>query len=246
MTLRTAPKTSDDAPASPVPVVRRRRAADSPERVAQSIVRGIVARHYLPGQRIPEADLTRELQVSRSTVREALRILAARGVVELTPNRGAAIRRLSRKDAQDLVEVMEMLAGLGARLAARNIGIEDNRTRFEAVARMLRAPHPPRELGNVLAERLDFYNIMFGIAGNSELGRVLPSARANLFRTQFHQYLTASDLRAMIREYRAVADAVLEGDEDKAERQMRKHIQATAQRTIPRLADDARRAGAAR
>jgi DNA-binding FadR family transcriptional regulator len=50
----------------------------------------------------------------------------------------------------------------------------------------------------------------------------------------------------MVREYRAVADAIIEGDEDQAERLMRRHIQATAQRTIPRLADDARAAGGAR
>jgi DNA-binding GntR family transcriptional regulator len=91
-----------------------------------------------------------------------------------------------------------------------------------------------RVLRERLGGRLDFYNVMFSVAGNGELDRALPLGRAQLFRTQFHQFLTVSDLRA-ISEYRGVADAILAGDEQKAEQRMRKHIQRTGERTIPRL-----------
>jgi len=207
----------------------------TPDRVAAAISRGILMRQFSAGQRLIEADLTRSLRVSRGTVREALRILAAGGVVELTPHRGAVIRVLSRADSRALTEVIEVLAGLAARLAARNIGIGDNRARLEAVARRLLAPHPAETLESILNERLDLYKVIYGIADNSELNRVLPSARAHLFRTQFHPYLTQSDLRAMVREYRSIATAILAGDEVAAEKRMRNHIRATGERMIPRL-----------
>ena len=209
----------------------------TPDRVAAAISRSILMRRFTAGQRLIEAELTRGLRVSRGTVREALRILAASGVVELTPHRGAVIRVLSSTDSQNLLEVMEMLSALAARLAARKIGIGDNRARFEAVARTLLAPHTAGKLDSVLNERLDFYKVMFGIADNSELDRVLPLPRAHLFRTQLHPYLTQSDLRSMVREYRSIAEAILAGDEKKAELRMRKHIQKTSERMIPRLAD---------
>lgn len=209
--------------------------ASTPDRVADAISRGILMRHFTAGQRLVEADLVRSLQVSRGTVREALRLLSARGVVELTPHRGAVIRVLTPDDSQDLLQVMEVLAGLSARLATRKIGAGGNRARFEAVAARLRAPHTADTLDSVLDERLDLYKAMFAIADNSELDRVLPLARAHLFRTQFHQFLTPSDLRAMVREYRGIADAILAGDEDKAEARMRKHIRMTGERMIPRL-----------
>jgi len=208
----------------------------TPDRVAAAISRGILMREFNAGQRLIEADLTRSLRVSRGTVREALRILAAGGVVELTPHRGAVIRVLSRSDSRDLTEVIEVLAGLAARLAARNIGIGDNRARLEAVASRLLAPHDGESLESILDERLDLYKVIYGIAGNGELNRVLPSARAHLFRTQFHPYLTQSDLRAMVREYRSIAAAILAGDEAAAEKRMRRHIRATGERMIPRLA----------
>ncbi len=235
-----AAATADAAPDRPP----RNRAASTPEYVAQSIVRGILAGQHTPGQRLTEAELTETLQVSRGAIREALRILAGSGVVELTPHRGAVVRMLGPRDSQELVEVMEMLAGLAARLAARNIDQGKNRARFEAVAQVLRAPHATHELANVLDERLGFYKVMFGIAGNSELDRALPLPRAHLFRTQFRRYLTTADLRAMIGEYRSVADAILAGDEAQAEKRMRRHIQRTAERTIPRLAAATSPAGA--
>src|SRR5689334_2840294 len=114
----------------------------TPERVARDIVRGILRRDYQPGQRLSEAELTR-------TLREALRLLSAGGVVELTPHRGAFIRLLTRADSQALVEVMEVLAGLAARLAARRIDRPGNREQFEAVAALLRAPHGRGELPRV-------------------------------------------------------------------------------------------------
>lgn len=212
-------------------------ATSTPDRVAAAIIRGILMRRFTAGQRLIEAELTRSLQVSRGTVREALRILASSGVVELAPHRGAVIRVLSRADSQNLLEVVEMLSGLAARLAARKIAVGGNRVRFEAVARKLLAPHSAGKLANVLDERLDFYKAMFGIAANSELDRVLPLPRAHLFRTQFHQYLTQADLRSMVSEYRSIAEAILAGDEKKAELRMRTHIRRTGERTIPRMAD---------
>ena len=219
---------------APTPIAARH-PRSTPDRVADAISKGILMRRFTVGQRLVEADLTRDLGVSRSTVREALRILASSGVVDLTPHRGAVIRSLDREDAASLLGVLEVLTGLAARLAAANIQIGNNAKRFEAAAQKLIEANTPEALDRVLDERANYYKVMFDIANSGELNRVLPQARAHLFRAQFYHSLTTTDLRSMVAEYRAITEAILEGDQAKAEARTRKHLQKTGERTLPRM-----------
>ena len=67
----------------------RKHGLSSPDQVVAALIRGLQAGRYVPGQRLIEADLTKELKVSRGPVREALKRLAAEGLVSLIPHRGA-------------------------------------------------------------------------------------------------------------------------------------------------------------
>lgn len=225
-----------DAPAGPAAAHASAR-RNSSDRVAEAISIGILKRRYLVGQRLTEGDLTRELGVSRSTIREALKTLAATGVVELIPHRGAVIRALTRSDAENLLQVLEVLCGLAARLAAQRIGIGENRARFEKVTEQLLAHSSNEGMRRMLDERARFYQLMFEIADNAELNRAVPAARAHLYRTQMYAVSTHADLKAMAAEYRGIADAILEGDTRKAETRTRQHIENTMRRTLPRLGD---------
>ena len=211
------------------------KAPSSPERVANTITKGVLRREYVIGQRLIESDLTAQLQVSRSTVREALKILAANGVVEIFPHRGAVIRGLSLADARSLLSVLEVLTGLAARMAANNIDVGQNRRLFSAAAKPLIEDRPSTELDLILDERARFYQAMLDIADNSELRRAMPLPRAHLFRAQFYGFLSRADLRAMVGEYRNIAKAILAADGAKAELHARRHLQKTAERTLPHL-----------
>ncbi|MFD2857263.1 GntR family transcriptional regulator [Seohaeicola zhoushanensis] len=89
------------------------------ESVVQALRTAIHGGRYVPGQRLVEADLTSELGVSRSLLREAFRILSAEGLIETVPNRGALVKRLSRREAMELFEIRMELEALSARLAAK-------------------------------------------------------------------------------------------------------------------------------
>ncbi|MFO1196005.1 MAG: GntR family transcriptional regulator [Burkholderiaceae bacterium] len=209
-------------------------ARSTPERVADAITKAILKRRVKVGQRLVEADLMRELGVGRSTVREALRLLSAHGVVELAPHRGAVVRALSREDASELLGVIEVLCGLAARLAAQRLDHGAQRRRFEAAARALVEPRGDAELNRLPDARAAYYRDVRG-RRQSELDRALPQPRVHLFRTQFYDYLTRADLRAMVAEYRGITEAILAGDAALAEKRMRRHIVKTGERTLPRL-----------
>ena len=209
--------------------------SNSSDRIADAIGIGILKRRYRVGQRLVEADLMEEFGVGRSTVREALKTLAGTGVVALIPHRGAVIRALNRSDAEDLLQVLEVLCGLAARLAAMRIGMGGNRRLFEEASAALLSAAESEGPRRMLDLRARFYQTMFDIANNAELNRAMPSTRAHLFRTQMYEGSTLSDLEAMATEYRGITEAILAGDAKKAEVRARQHIENTATRSLPRI-----------
>jgi len=85
----------------------------------------IVEGNIPDGGRVPERQLCEMLGISRTPLREALKVLAAEGLVELLPNRGARVRALSAQDLSELFDVMGGLEGLAGRLACENIADEE-------------------------------------------------------------------------------------------------------------------------
>jgi DNA-binding GntR family transcriptional regulator len=82
------------------------------EEIASSIVIGIRDGHYVSGQRLVEADLTKELKISRGPLREAFRLLDAKEVIELTPNRGATIKKITSDHAFQTLSILKILGSL--------------------------------------------------------------------------------------------------------------------------------------
>ena len=87
------------------------------DQVKDRLLEGILSGEYLPDSRIVETQVARELDTSQAPVREALRALAALGVVEITPFKGARVRRPSRREIVEAYAVRSALESLGARLA---------------------------------------------------------------------------------------------------------------------------------
>jgi DNA-binding GntR family transcriptional regulator len=81
----------------------------------------IVEGRLPPGARIPERELCAEMGVSRTPLREALKVLAAEGLIDLLPNRGARVRRFTDEDVRNLFEILAALESAAGRLACSRI-----------------------------------------------------------------------------------------------------------------------------
>jgi DNA-binding GntR family transcriptional regulator len=79
----------------------------------------IVESRIQPGERVPELEISKELGVSRTPIREALKVLASEGLVDLLPLRGAVVKIFSDKDASDMLEVMGLLENFAAQKACQ-------------------------------------------------------------------------------------------------------------------------------
>jgi DNA-binding GntR family transcriptional regulator len=200
------------------------RSVSSPRLVMEAIMRGIDAGRFVPGQRLIEADLTRELKVSRGPVREAFKRLAGEGVLTLNRHRGAYIRALSREGVRDTLQVLEVITSLAAKLAARHIDEGDNRERFQEAYDRLMAHASHGETLQFLAERRRFYDTISQIAGNRELHRIMPHMQISLLRLQFQSFITGKQHQYQIQELKAIAEAILAGDAKRAERASKTHL----------------------
>lgn len=89
------------------------------EQLAERIGEAILNERYPPGHRMKEVDLAQAFRVSRASIREALRILAVRGLVQIEPRRGARVTQLSPDEVDELYEIRESLLAVAAARAAR-------------------------------------------------------------------------------------------------------------------------------
>lgn len=210
----------------------------SPDVVVDAILSGIRSGRLVPGQRLVEADLTHSLNISRGPVREALKRLAAEGIVTLNQNRGAYVRSLSKSEVSDLLKVVEVVTGLVALLATAVISTGKFREEFIRVGDDLLAFEA---LGDTLAfmeKRRAFYDVLIAASNNVELQRIMPLMQIHLMRLQFQTRLTAEDRKKQFAEYRGMITTVLSGDAKRAERLTRMHIRRT-RISISRLPGDA-------
>jgi DNA-binding GntR family transcriptional regulator len=193
--------------------------------VAAQLRQGIFHGRYAPGQRLVEADMTTEFSVSRHTVRAALGKLEADGLVEMTPNRGSIVRRLTRKTIADLFDLRGTLDAYGARLAAQNIGQGDNRVRLRRAIKVWERRDVLSDSAIHIEENAKYHELLFEIAGNERLIEVVRQLQIPGYRIRFRLLLDAERLARSAADHIAIGNAILDADARKAEAQARAHTQ---------------------
>ncbi|MFC9894747.1 GntR family transcriptional regulator [Nocardia sp. NPDC127579] len=154
----------------------------------QVLKRRIVEVELHPGARLVERDLAAELEVSRIPLREALRMLAAEGLVLLVPHKGALVATFSPADVRDLFDIREVLESLAARLAAERA---TPATLAPLTARLAaaRAATAAADLPRIAAANAAFHTQIVDLAANPLLSTLLSPLAA---RTEWLFRLTAS------------------------------------------------------
>lgn len=205
--------------------------------MVDAILSGIRSGQLVPGQRLIEADLTHSLSISRGPVREALKRLAAEGIVTLSQNRGAYVRSLTRKEVSDLLRLVEVVTGLAVRLATTRMAKGTLRTEFQAAGAALLEFETLGDSHTFMDRRREFWDVLIEASDNSELKRIIPLMQIHLLRLQFQTHLSKEDRRKQFAEYRAMIEAVLSGNGRRAERITQIHIRRT-RLSISRLPPD--------
>jgi DNA-binding GntR family transcriptional regulator len=200
------------------------------DRVRALIVEGRLA----PGTRIHEGELGKALGVSRTPLREALKVIASEGLVELVPGRGAVVRKLTATDVAEMLDVLKALETLAARLACRNA------TELQIAA--LRRVHDEMIAFYESGNRLDYYwrnqAIHAGLAelsGNALLATMHATIQARMKRIRFIGNEEPALWHAAVTEHEQMIVALEARDEARLAAVVARHLDETWKRVADKL-----------
>lgn len=186
-------------------------AAPVRQKVVEVLRAAITGGRFAPGERLTERSLCELTGVSRVSVREALRQLESEGLIEIQPNRGPLVSRLTRRDAQSLYQMRGALEALAARLFADQAS-DAQTAELEAAVRVLQAAYKSRDLEQVVAAKRRFYEVLIAGSGNNMIGPALNTMYARI--NQLRRISLSSPRRApqSMREIRAIVAAIKRRD----------------------------------
>ena len=189
-------------------------------------LRELVFQHALaPGLIIDELALAARWQISRTPLREALKVLAAEGLVELVPRRGARVVALTDADAEQLFPVMAMLEGRCALEATRRASVDDL-TQLQALHDRLERAAVAADMDGYYRANHDFHSLVQSIAANRWLDRATGDLRRFMRLWRGRQLQLPGRINASLNEHRVLMDAMQQHDADRAERAMHDHLMA--------------------
>ena len=186
-----------------------------------------------PGERLMELQLASKLGVSRTPIREAIRMLEQEGLAVTTPRKGAEVAKMTLKDMEDVLEIRDALDELAVRIACQKISdeqlkqLEDMKELFEKST----------QTGNVkkIAEAdVTFHDVIYEATGNQKLVTLLNNLREQVYRYRVEYIKDPKNYPTLIAEHEAILESLKNRDVKNAVEAMHVHVanQAEAVKTV--------------
>jgi DNA-binding GntR family transcriptional regulator len=195
----------------------------------------IVENRIQPGERVPELEIAARLGVSRTPIREALKVLAAEGLVEMQPLRGAIVKAFSAKDAQDMLRVIALLEEHAGREACAAPAADI--AAVQALHEHMRSHHRRRERQPYFALNQQIHHAIVALARNDTLAAMHAQLGQRMRRIRYVGNSEPANWDAAMAEHEAMMQALAARDADAMAAAMRAHLL----NTWPRIEQVARR-----
>lgn len=186
------------------------------------VMKDLEAGRMVPGQRLIETDLASRFGVGRNAVREAMQLLTARGVVDLSRHRSPAIRLLDLEETMEVLDVAGSLTGLAARSAAIGFAPAMHGAHMGEVLNFLQEAHRRDEPEMFSKARRNFYRAILHIGRNRELQRLFPAIGMHIIYAQY-QSRTLREIR--LSDYRNIINAICTNNPEKSENYGKYHVE---------------------
>ena len=203
------------------------------ERLRTLIIEGMLA----PGARLNERELSEQLGLSRTPLREAFRLLAAEGLLLQLPNRGVQVVALSREDVRHAFEVMASLEGLAGELAAARVTDADLDD-LRALQGDLEKAHKRRDLPAYYRVNRAIHDRLNAIAANPVLAQTCRTLNARLHALRFRSNLNGAKWERAVAEHRSMLAALAARDGAALRDLLVRHLHAKLQAVLETMGQD--------
>jgi DNA-binding GntR family transcriptional regulator len=201
------------------PIVRRPLHEEAVDRLRDLIVHGDLA----PGQRLNERLLSAKLAISRTPLREAIKLLATEGLVELLPNRGAVVATMNTAKLAETLQVMGALEGLAGELACRKATPEQI-AEIRGLHDDMLGMHARRDLAGYFRYNQSIHLKIVEASGNPILANTYRQLNVNVRRARYMANLSKARWDAAVREHEDILSALAARDVAKLKRLLRDHL----------------------
>ncbi len=188
----------------------------SSEQAEGAIRAKIIAGKFVPGQRLVEIDLMEELDVSRGMIRAIFRKLESEGILEITKNRGASVKKLSRQEFNDTVEVLHEITCLATRLVAKRFREPEIQRALKKSLDIARAFENDMDkhglVQDYMLENVRFWGCIGNLSGNSVLQKQRERLQLPLLRLQTQGLILNSAQPKWIVKHLELIEALLNGE----------------------------------
>jgi len=201
------------------------------EQLEDSILNGSIQ----PGENLNEQKLSTEMGVSRTPIREAIRMLEQKNLVRLVPNKGAVVLGVDKKDLLDVYTIRSYIEGLASRWAAENITTEKSKILGEIID-LQEFYYLKSNPDQVIEMDSRFHETIFSYCESRRLEPMLRDLHHMIQRYRKLSLAEAGRTENSIAEHRLILEAICSGDGDEAERHTATHINKAKENLI-RLLD---------
>lgn len=193
------------------------------EVVFNTLRNAIIQGEFQPGERLMEVTLANKLGVSRTPVREAIRMLELEGLVVMIPRKGAEVANITVKDLKDALEVRMTLEALSVKLACERID-EDGKEELKKKCIAFKEAINSKLVPAIVEGDEAFHNVIYQASKNKKLINLAQNLREQVYRYRVEYVKDFSYHDNLIREHDLITMAILRGDKETAEKIMNEHI----------------------
>lgn len=208
------------------------------EEVIDQLRDRIVQGDLAPGARLNERVLCEQLGISRTPLREAIKMLATEGLVELLPNRGAIVTPLKAANIADTLAVMGALESLAGELACAHAS-ESEIAEIRALHFEMLAHHARGELGGYFRYNQRIHLKLIEASGNPVLTNTYRQLNANVLRARYMANLSQERWDAAVREHEEILAALAGRNAARLKRLLAEHLAHKVASVMAALAENA-------
>ncbi|MEY4495987.1 MAG: hypothetical protein RL744_1051 [Pseudomonadota bacterium] len=193
------------------------------EDVAERLREQIFSHELAPGSWLDEQSLAIAFGISRTPMREAIKVLASEGLVTTKMNKGAYVTEVDRRDLEQIFTVLSLLEGQAAKETALKAS-EAQLTQLDNLHHRLEKAAADRDLEQFFEINVKFHELIQEIAGNKWMNGVIEDLRKVLKLQRRDSLSRSGRLLSSLIEHREILQAILKRDTTAAELAMRKHL----------------------
>jgi DNA-binding GntR family transcriptional regulator len=194
------------------------------DRVADALRAMLFAGDLTPGEPLREVSLADSFHVARSTVREALQVLAAEGLVTRYPNRGVVVTELTEDDIAEIFDARLLLESAGVRAGATGADLSPVTAALSAYATAVRSDDAVEQTH----AHLEFHTSLVALLGNSRLVAGADALTADLRLALASVERARRNARSQVADHRRLVTLMRRGDAAAATAELERHLRAAA------------------